>query len=291
MEFLPTRVRALLVIGGFVWLLIVTLLDELTGPQLSLGLFYLIPVAWVAWFGSQRAAILVAACSAFSRFLVQWHEGVDFWPKTVDGERTFASFWNGASELLFFLLFTLMILRIKGQLDRERALARIDTLSKVHNARSFRELAEAEVERARRYGRTFSLVYIDLDNFKQVNDTLGHAAGDALLCLVAEVLQDNTRHVDVVARLGGDEFALVLPETGSAGTWAVLQRIRHKLVSQIAERNYPVTASMGAACFLEAPASLDEALQKADEAMYFSKQHGKDRIEVREFGRQLTPTV
>jgi diguanylate cyclase (GGDEF)-like protein len=288
MEFLPTRIRTLLVIGGFVWLLIVALLDELTGPQLSMALFYLLPVAWVAWFGSQNAALLVAVCSALMRFLVQWREGFEYWSSTPDGERKFAVVWNGASELAFFLLVTVLTLRIKAQLDRERNLARVDALSKVHNVRSFREHAEAEIERARRYGRHFSLVYLDLDNFKQVNDTLGHAAGDALLCSVADILTSSTRTVDIVARLGGDEFALLLPETGSAGTWALLQRIRHALINEMAKNSYPVTASMGAVAFNEAPASLEEALKKADEAMYFSKQHGKDRIEVREFGRVVS---
>src|SRR6185312_6159583 len=105
-------------------------------------------------------------------------------------------------------------------------LARIDALTGVANGRTFYDLARVELCRFQRTGRPFTVAYLDLDNFKQVNDRLGHPAGDDLLRRVAQVLRDNTRVLDVPARLGGDEFALLLPETDAEDALPVLSKLR-----------------------------------------------------------------
>jgi diguanylate cyclase (GGDEF)-like protein len=121
---------------------------------------------------------------------------------------------------------------------------------------------------------------LDLDNFKRVNDTLGHAVGDELLACVADLLRRTLRASDTVGRLGGDEFALLLPETTAPAADALLQKLRGVLMDTMRAKQWPVTFSMGAAAFLDNPASVEEMIRTADELMYSVKKSGKNRISV-----------
>jgi diguanylate cyclase (GGDEF)-like protein len=165
---------------------------------------------------------------------------------------------------------------------RERDSARRDRLTRLWNARYLQEALEHEIARCRRYGRPFGLLVLDLDGFKAVNDSGGHAAGDAVLQLVGRVIRDNCRRTDIPARLGGDEFAVILPEASSL----TVPRYAGKLVQLIAAAPQPaglprVTASVGGVAFTRAPASAKAALATADEAMYAAKREGKNRAAVR----------
>jgi len=159
-------------------------------------------------------------------------------------------------------------------------------LTGVANTRAFKELAEAELERARRYGRTFTLASLDLDHFKSVNDTLGHAAGDRLIHDVGQAIRRRLRRVDIVARIGGDEFVVLLPETNAAAAAVALYHIREALQSVADGYGPEVTASFGAVTFVSPPASVEEMLQLADVAMYQAKNAGRDRIESMTISRE-----
>jgi diguanylate cyclase (GGDEF)-like protein len=121
--------------------------------------------------------------------------------------------------------------------------------------------------------------YLDLDNFKEVNDRLGHAAGDALLHDVAATLHTHTRATDLVARLGGDEFALLFPDTEAAGAATLLGRLHATLLQEMAGKGWPTTCSMGAATFFQAPRDVDVMLRRVDALMYSAKRGGKGRIQ------------
>jgi diguanylate cyclase (GGDEF)-like protein len=149
----------------------------------------------------------------------------------------------------------------------------------VANRRAFFEIANAERGRACRYGRPLTLAYLDVDNFKGINDRLGHASGDHLLVEVSRVLRDNVRASDAVARLGGDEFALLFPETDAAGAEAALRNLQKRLADAMQAADWPVTFSMGAAVFA-CPESVDEMIRAADELMYGVKKAGKNNIAV-----------
>ncbi|PYX91204.1 MAG: hypothetical protein DMG67_10825 [Acidobacteria bacterium] len=163
-------------------------------------------------------------------------------------------------------------------LEAEKKLARSDVLTDLANRRAFYERAEQERKRAGRYGRPLSLAYIDLDNFKQVNDTRGHDAGDQVLSSVATVLKNNLRAEDLAARLGGDEFALLLPEAGDAAAAFVIHKLHRLLTAAMQERNFPVTFSMGLVTYDEVPQNIEEMVQKADDLMYEVKRQGKNAI-------------
>jgi len=167
---------------------------------------------------------------------------------------------------------------LKNGLEREKALARTDSLTQIANRRAFYELASTEINRAHRYKRPFTIVSMDLDNFKIVNDRFGHKIGDTLLCSVANTIQKNIRATDVVARLGGDEFTVLLPEIGAESARVVAHKLQKELLDTMQTNEWPVTFSMGVVTFNSAPATVDEMLKKADTLMYSAKQSGKNII-------------
>lgn len=156
------------------------------------------------------------------------------------------------------------------------SLATTDWLTGLHNRRNFQSIADLEIEKQKRYGGTFSLAVIDLDDFKYLNDSKGHHIGDQALRLLADVLIAHTRKSDSVARLGGDEFAILMPKTSGPECGYLCSELALKIQSSMAESGYQITASIGYATFDLPPESTTHALQKADEGMYAAKAQGKN---------------
>jgi diguanylate cyclase (GGDEF)-like protein len=159
-------------------------------------------------------------------------------------------------------------------------LAALDPLTGLGNRRAWFAHLEAQINRQRRYGGTFSLAVLDLDGFKALNDTHGHGAGDEALRLVAQVLRARTRQCDSLARIGGDEFGILLPDTDGECS-GMLHELCVSIARRTAAAGCAVTSSMGCATFRSPPASSAEALQLADEIMYQAKLHGKNRLMLR----------
>ena len=168
--------------------------------------------------------------------------------------------------------------QLAAALAAEKELSRSDPLTGLPNRRAFYEVALAEADRARRYRHPLSLAYLDVDNFKQVNDDYGHDAGDELLVRVAEVLRRNLRNNDTVARLGGDEFAMLLPETPASATDAVIGKLQAKLDYAAIDNDWPVNFSIGMITFTSPPTDVDEMLRAADQLMYSVKRDRKSRV-------------
>jgi diguanylate cyclase len=165
--------------------------------------------------------------------------------------------------------------------DELHVMATVDALTGVLNRRRFLEIAEDELERARRYGRPLSMIAVDLDHFKDVNDNLGHAAGDDVLAALARILQAQMRRQDVVGRIGGEEFAVILPETTGDAAVEVAERMRARVSTlKLAVGGVPltVTASLGVVQVRSTDRTADEALQRADAALYQAKRGGRDRV-------------
>lgn len=175
-------------------------------------------------------------------------------------------------------------------LVHERDLARTDGLTGVSNSRSFFEFAAVELARARRTGSIITLAYMDLDNFKIVNDDYGHQAGDELLEAFARILSTGRRATDVVGRLGGDEFALLLPEADAHEALLLIERLRGEAASASGERGFPVTTSVGVTTFRSMPESLDEMIWMADQLMYSAKRAGKDQVRSQIVERDESPS-
>jgi diguanylate cyclase (GGDEF)-like protein/PAS domain S-box-containing protein len=170
--------------------------------------------------------------------------------------------------------------QLEASLAKERELSRQDPLTGLANRRAFLETSEIEKERSRRYHHCFNIAYIDLDGFKTINDTLGHAVGDQVLMQVASTLRSNLRLTDVVARLGGDEFAVLLTETDAASAEKVFRKLHDLLRDAMKANRWNVDFSIGLASYLCPPESIDTIIRTADGLMYSVKFKGKGNMAV-----------
>lgn len=278
-RFLLARRRAQRAILAALAGLLVAVLDYLTGWRLSFSAFYLLPVSIASWYLGARAGAFAGALSAAAWAVSNELAGQPF-PLELE-------VWNAGVRLAFFLIVSFLLVRLRetlarleASLARERELSRYDALTGVLNAKGFREVASLELQRAARYQRPVAVVFLDLDNFKDVNDERGHAAGDEVLRLVAERLVSSLRRSDTVARMGGDEFAVLLPETDRGSTELLLGKLRQRLREELATRGWPVTVSAGAVALVPNGVSLDWLLHEADRLMYGVKAGGKDGVVV-----------
>ena len=168
-------------------------------------------------------------------------------------------------------------------LKRAEALSVTDDLTHLYNSRYLNQVLRRETKRASRSGRPLSLLFIDLDGFKAVNDTHGHLFGSRALVEAAALIRTSARETDVPARFGGDEFAVILPDTGGEGAFAVGERIRERVAAHrfLASDGLDVhlTASVGLATLPDVAASADELVAAADKAMYRVKDSGKNGIQ------------
>jgi diguanylate cyclase (GGDEF)-like protein len=267
MEFLSRQSFRFKIIGGAILALLLGVPDYFFGHQVGFSIFYLVPVALTAWYAGRSAGLLVACLSAATWFTANILSGVSY-------SNTYIPLWNTLVRLTFFITVVFLL----NALKREKSSAREDYLTGLGNRRHFMELAEAEIRRSSRYGHPFTLAYIDVDNFKSINDHLGHAAGDYLLKALAMHIQENIRKTDIAARLGGDEFAVLLPESDPESAAVYFDKL-HKIISQIPLRNgRSVTFSIGVVTFIISPTSTDEMIKIVDRIMYEAKNSGKNVV-------------
>ena len=263
----PVAARFLVSIGLVV---LVGALDAVTGSEISFSVFYLVPVAFAGALVSRRAGWAVALLSA----------AVWGYLDTSLGSRYSAAwipYWNTGVRLVFFLLVNELISMLRRVQENLRNLSRTDQLTGLANARVFEERAEQVIAQARRSGRPFTIVYVDLDRFKQVNDEHGHSEGDRLLRTVGGLIEKGLRTTDLVARLGGDEFGILMPDTGTEQAGDSLARVAAAIAGDV-EDHWAVGATFGSMTFSEPPPDVDAAVHEADALMYRGKAAGRGRV-------------
>jgi diguanylate cyclase (GGDEF)-like protein len=232
-------------------------LDFSTGLYLSFALFYLVPIGVVTSFAGRAWGIAVAVvCTAVG--LIGDLASLE--------ARGIVPFWNAAMRLGVFVVVVVVLSQLRQAHQAERELARTDALTGVANFRWFEEEAQRAMYSSRRYGGPLSLAYLDLDGFKEVNDTRGHAAGDEVLKAFAATLRATLRPTDLVARLGGDEFVVLLPHTDANSAELALARVDLALADAPGARG--IRFSAGIIQLDRAVGSIDDLLAKADEHMY-----------------------
>jgi diguanylate cyclase (GGDEF)-like protein len=263
--------RAFLIPAAILVVVLIAWLDYATGPYLSCSILYLIPVAMCAWWGGFPHGILLAIAGSAAWHLVDMLEN----PAIPQ----FAALCNGLTRFGTLALVSFLVSRLHAGLLRERRLARSDPLTGAANARTFYEIVTSEAERARRTVRPLTLAYLDVDDFKFLNDQFGHSAGDQALQEIVQIIQRNTRPSDLLARLGGDEFSLLLPEVGPEVAFNLLVRLERLVAEELAGKGWPVSLSIGAITFLLPHEDVDQMIQQVDGMMYGAKRKGKGRVE------------
>jgi diguanylate cyclase (GGDEF)-like protein len=279
LDFLHKQQKKYIVLAAIIIVLVLWIIDYITPPDLSFVVFYLFPVFLVAWFAEKKAGIVIALLSG-----IAWYTA-----DVVATERTFhplSPIWNVVTKIGFFLIVNFTVSSLRISLERERDMARTDYLTQVANSRYFAEIASNEIKRASRYLHPFTVAYLDIDDFKSVNDRWGHSTGDQLLALVADTIRNNIRATDSIARLGGDEFVLLLPETGYDAASVVIQKVNQGLQAVMGRKKWPVTFSIGVVTFRTPPDSVDGMIRVADAFMYSVKHSGKNSIKHREIEYQ-----
>jgi diguanylate cyclase (GGDEF)-like protein len=245
--------------------------DIRTGPDFTFELTYLIPIFLSAWFTNKNITIATALASVLAWTLADIATGRSH-PSSL------IYVFDLGRRLVLLVVAGLLLSRLRKALQNERESARTDLLTRVMNLRAFYEVAEQELNRSARYRHPVTVAYIDIDNFKTINDRHGHSTGDKLLCTVSEGIQKCLRKTDKVARLGGDEFAILLPETGQEAARVTLSRIQKTLKDDVRRRQWPVTFSIGVLTCTEELPTVEKLIRAADSLMYSVKRSGKDSI-------------
>jgi len=266
----PALRRALRLAGYVALMLLVYWANVFTPSTARLAILYVVPVLLVTWTDGVVWGIVFGVASIGLREMVAWDQMP---PDTPLG-------WRIANGAAYVAVVALAMAGLENLRRSQALLARLviqDQLTNVLNARAFAERLTQELDRNRRYPRPLALMYMDLDNFKVINDTHGHQTGDAVLRLVADAMRSSVRQADVVGRLGGDEFAVLMPETDAQLADAAAKRLVASL-RNVFQGTPNVTASIGVVSCTATDASTDDLLRRADQAMYDAKKMGKDRV-------------
>lgn len=280
-DWLARQSKATQVLLGIIGCALVALIDYRTGYAFSVVLFYFFPILFVTWNVGRMAGAVLGILSSVAWSLVNAFTTPPGLPGAVH-------LWNSAVRLVVFVgsAYTLSFLRA---LSERAALANVDHLTGVGNLRAFEVLAGREIRRSLRYGHPLTIVYIDIDDFKALNDALGHKGGDEVLRETAALVARDLRESDSVARIGGDEFAILMPETDYEAADHALHRLQRVLLAKMQKNRRPVTFSMGAVTFSAPPQSVQDLLSTADRAMYLAKKSGKNSIRHENAGENRWP--
>jgi diguanylate cyclase (GGDEF)-like protein len=268
-EASPAGRWALVVAASLLTLTVATLRISLEA-HLGISLL-LLPIMLVAWYVNATWALAVVALVVLSwpaADRVALTESVPVWVVNI----------NSAVRASVFSLVVLLTAALRAAYRRQHVLATRDALTGLANRRHFMAVAETERRRARRYRHPITIGFLDLDDFKSVNDRYSHETGDQVLRLVGIHLLRRLRNVDTAARLGGDEFVVLLPQTTAQPGASAIADVQRGVVRELRKQGFEVGLSAGVATFLEPPDGVDEMLEVADQLMYEAKRGDKGTL-------------
>jgi len=270
---IPGRERIFLLLGASVWIALTGILDYASGTEYRIFPLYFLPICLVGWRLGYGTTLFAAWLSTATWLVSNYEAGMQYSSGAV---------WivNTLTQGVSFSVVGALVVFSQRAYRLAETRSRIDTLTGLLNAGAFTAEAVRLTAMCERHKRPLTVVYLDVDDFKRVNDSFGHAQGDAVLATVGATLLEGARETDLVARLGGDEFAMALAETDAAGAEIVLSRLRARLIHALAGAPRAVTISIGAAVSLHQHPPIDVLLQRADALLYRAKADGKDRFVV-----------
>jgi diguanylate cyclase (GGDEF)-like protein len=250
---------------------IIGVIDFLTGSEYAFSIFYFFPILLAAWYAGLPGGLTLSIESAFVWYFA------DVLARTPPYPSPLIPAWNTGVRFATFLTVSILLHLLHNTLHRETLFARIDYLTEAANTRAFYEAVESQISVLKRRQRPFTVLYLDLDNLKELNDAFGHSTGDKVLRATVTTLKRVLRPNDTIGRLGGDEFAVLLPEADARGAEIVATRVQSALRRDPGGQ-HQVTYSIGALTCTVEPKSVDELIAKADNLMYEAKRTGKDRV-------------
>lgn len=265
---------------------VIFLLNHLAGEAFLAGIYFFIPVALVSWTSGLMWGIAFSLLATIMLIAVDFHSGVPF-------SAQFLHYMNTLGHLVVFLTIAFLSSRLSETQHLLQRISREDFLTKALNRVGFYDVLNMEIRRQNRFGHPYTLAIISCDDFKKINDTLGHAEGDSLLITVAKTLELNTRSTDFYARLGGDEFALLFPLILKHEAVTILEKLKARLEAAMREHHWDVSFSIGAVAFDKSPASVGHALDLVDGLVHEAKQAGKNTIRLASYNEiesQISPT-
>lgn len=247
--------------------------DYASGTELRIYPLYFGPVALLAWHAGIRGCVVASVLSSAGWTASNMLAGMRFSSDVI---------WvaNALLHAAAFLFVGYLLARLRRSLERQMQLSRTDSLTRLRNSRAFYDEAPPMLSLCARRQRPVTLAYLDLDNFKSVNDELGHRAGDEMLRRVADKLRESLRPSDLCARLGGDEFAILFPELDADAAITTLERLRTGVAAAAHSPARAVSVSIGAVTFVSGPFDLEQMIQQADALMYQTKAAGRNRVKV-----------
>jgi diguanylate cyclase (GGDEF)-like protein len=264
-----SRLKLLIIVLALILVLGVT--DYRSGSELSFYVFYTCPIMLAAWYGGRPIGLTAVITSACVWYLADISSDIQYSVKWIP-------YWNTGIRFLSFLIIHELLLLVRNKLKQQSSLAGTDPLTGLANGRAFYDRIDNELARLQRYPQVFSIAYIDLDNFKQVNDTFGHDMGDEVLKAVAMTMKEQSRSTDCIARLGGDEFATLFPMADGTAVDVIIAKMRDKLISRMQVNGWPVTFSIGVITFTKPMDNIRDMVKMVDDQMYMVKKSGKNDV-------------
>ena len=267
------RVRpAVVVFVSLATTFLVAIGDIVTGTEIAFSAFYLLPVVLAASGAGARIGLQVAVITALTWFAAEL--------AVQPGVPVLVHLWNLGVRFAVVALVLGLLNTLAASAIHERQLSRLDTLSGLANSRAFFEIADHERRNMARTSEPLTIAYIDIDNFKSINDSLGHSVGDAVIRATARTITESLRESDLIGRLGGDQFAVLLPRTSVDGAEAALAKMHDALNLEASHNGWAIGYSVGSVTFNQAPRSVDDMVRQSDELMYEVKRSGKNAIRV-----------
>ena len=254
---------------NFLLLIILGFINYKLGYEIAFSIFYVFPVGLAAWAIGRRWGNIFSLISAMLWVAIDIYSGHNY-------SSIIIAFWNGLVRLGFFVVITALLVEIKKVLKNEKIMGRIDHITEIPNARSFFESAEKEVSLSARKKRPLTIAYLDVDNFKEINDSLGHNKGDEVLKKIAGTIRANIRQSELVARIGGDEFVLIYPETDEKTAKNIIYVLQSRLNAAVNNILPKISFSIGVITCASGECTLQEMIRLADNRMYDSKKSGKN---------------
>jgi diguanylate cyclase (GGDEF)-like protein len=230
-------------------------LSYVAGPQLALPLFYVLPIVIAAWFAGLRTGVAISIAGALFWLGVELAQAQSLAPDIALA--------NTAIRLGCFLALSYFIAALSQALEY----AHSDYLTGIANGRAFYDATFAEMRRSARYGGAFTVVALDVDDLRKINERFGHAVGDALLRSVAGVLRNSLRQTDLVSRLGAERFAILLPEADGEAARGAIRKLEGVLAGVAGKGDWTSSFSLGGVTFTSPPESAETALGRAEDVL------------------------